>query len=109
MHNPEWMCQLCISYKEGNGPVVLACQFHNKMSHGMYIQVPQHPTGIIMTLSSDQYSPCVIVPKTIHKAKAMAYSNMFQMNKMMGHYEGMDLVTLADRGKYNIPLALSNQ
>ena len=31
------------------------------------------------------------------------------MNEMTGHYEGVNLVTLTDRGKYSVPLALSNQ
>jgi len=48
----------------------------------------------------DQFAPAVLESKTVHTAQAHKYSNTFQMNRLTGHYEGNDLITFCDRGKF---------
>ena len=108
LHNSLWLCQASIAFDSKKGPVVLTCEFHDKNSTGMYLHVPRHPTGTISSNADDQYTPCVVIPRTVHKVRAKAYSNAFQMNEMTGHYEGVDSVTLCNMGKYNIGTKVSD-
>ena len=107
LYNKKWLCSPSIAYVKEKGPVVLTCRFHDRTCKGKYIHVPYSPTGTLMTEASDQLAPAVLVPKTIHKAKAHEYTNAFQMNELSGHYDGLDSVTLADHGRYDTTTFLS--
>jgi hypothetical protein len=109
LHNPQWECSPSIRFVHGRGPCVATCSHHSSSSRGMYFHIPTSPTGTIMTSGSDQFSPAIAVPKTVHGARPKKYTNRFQMNRMEGHYQGIDTLTITDRGRFNINDNISDE
>ena len=104
----KFHCEPTIAFIAGHGPAVLCCRYHNKTCVKSYLHAPYNPTGNVVSTIMDQYAPAVLESRTVHSAQPHKYSNAFQMNEMAGHYEGIDSVTLCDRGNFEKRSILSD-
>ena len=83
--------------------------FSQKTSTKLYLHIPYNPTGNVVSNVMDQFAPAVLESKTVHTAQAHKYSNTFQMNRLTGHYEGIDSISFCDRGNFEKSSVISQE
>ena len=75
-------------------PSFLSCRYHNLNDHFGYIHVPTNVTGLISLEGDNTVAPITIVPRTVRAFKNKSHSNSYQINKIMGNFQGMDSMML---------------
>jgi len=108
-HNPAWEVMPGISFVPGYGPAVMTCRDHNDGSIFDYIHPPISPNGVYPAARADQIAHAIVVPRTISPMREKKFSNTFQMHQMVGSFQGIDTMSLVDRGNFDFKSLLTKK
>ena len=96
------MCSPTLVFQSGKGPVILTCGDHSTASRGQCVHPPANPLGAVSSQGSDQFAPAVMKARTVASVKRKKYSDSYHIVKMKGSCDGIDSLTICNRGQHNI-------
>ena len=82
------------------GPRLLCCRYHSKKTVYDYVHACRNPLGSISFQESNQIGSVVPVPRILRPLKAYQFCTSYQMNKVVGNYNGLDSMYLSDQGHF---------
>ena len=101
LNNPEWICQASIVMTVTLGPRLLCCRHHSSKITYEYVHACRNPFGCISFEESNQIGSIVPIPRIIRPMKRYQFCTSFQMNKIVGNYNGLDCMYLSDQGNFD--------
>jgi hypothetical protein len=99
--NLNWSCSPSVMFVKGKGPRLLCCSEHKSTSVLEYIHAPCNPTGVISITGSNQLAPIVPIPRVIKPIRAYQYCTSYEVNKVVGNYNGLDSMYISDQGNFD--------
>ena len=84
---PAWSAVPCVTFVEGQFPLITTCYKHTYCCNTDYFHVPRQPHTILASEKDNQLCHTVIKTHTLKSMKATTYSNAFQMHEHRGLFQ----------------------